>query len=94
MKRFLALFLCVVVTLTLLPSAALAVETFTTSEEGIALIKRFEDFRSEPYQDDRGNWYIGYGLACDPEDYPGGISEEEGDRLMREDLTEDRKSVV
>ena len=63
MKRFLALFLCVVVTLTLLPSAALAVETFTTSEEGIALIKQFEDFRSEPYQDDRGNWYIGYGLA-------------------------------
>ena len=47
MKRFLALFLCVVVTLTLLPSAALAVETFTTSEEGIALIKQFEDFRSE-----------------------------------------------
>ena len=93
MKRFLALFLCVVVTLTLLPSAALAVETFTTSEEGIALIKQFEDFRSEPYQDDRGNWYIGYGLACDPEDYPGGISEEEGDRLMREDLTEKEDAI-
>lgn len=93
MKRFLALFLCVFVTLTLLPSAALAVETFTTSEEGIAMIKEFEDFRSEAYQDDRGNWYIGYGLACDPADYPGGISEAEGDRLMREDLVEKEDAI-
>lgn len=32
-----------------------------TSENGISFIKRREDFRSEAYQDEEGNWTIGYG---------------------------------
>ena len=67
--------------LTLLPSGALAVEIFVTSDEGVALIEEFEGYRDMPYADDRGNWYIGYGTACDPADYPDGITEEEADML-------------
>ena len=58
--KHVALALCLVLVLTSLPAAALAVETYTTSEEGIAMIQEFEDFRSMPYEDN-GEWYIGYG---------------------------------
>lgn len=36
-----------------------------TSAEGIALIKQFEGFRSEAYQDPVGVWTIGYGFTKD-----------------------------
>ena len=45
-KHILPLALCLGLILTLLPSAALAVETFTTSDEGAALIMEYEDFRA------------------------------------------------
>ena len=93
MKRFLSLFLCALAVLTLLPSGALAVETFVTSDEGAALIEEFEGYRDMPYTDDQGNWYIGYGTACDPEDYPYGVTEEEADRLFREELTDTEQDV-
>jgi len=86
MKKILSLSLCVALLLTLLPSAAYAVETFTTSEEGIAFIKEFEDYRPTPYLDN-GKWYIGYGTLCEEGEYPNGISEEDGERLMRESVT-------
>lgn len=41
--KHVALALCLVLVLTSLPAAALAVETYTTSEEGIAMIQEFED---------------------------------------------------
>ena len=63
MKKFLCLSLCIALLLAVLPSAAYAVETFTTSEEGIAFIKEFEDYRATPYEDN-GKWYIGYGTLC------------------------------
>mgnify|MGYP002508120033 FL=1 len=70
LKKLLALFLCAALSLTLLSGAALAVETFTASEACIALIKEFEGFRSMPYTDDSGEWYVGYGTECEPGDYP------------------------
>ena len=84
-KKILSLGLCMLLVLTMLPAAALAVETFTTSDEGVALIKEYEDFRAMPYSDD-GAWYIGYGTLCDPADYPGGVSEWEAEQLLREAL--------
>ena len=39
MKKILSLGLCLLLVLTLLPAAALAVETYTTSDEGVAFIK-------------------------------------------------------
>ena len=83
MKKFLCLSLCIALLLAVLPSAAYAVETFTTSEEGIAFIKEFEDYRATPYEDN-GKWYIGYGTLCEKGDYPNGISQDEAERLMRE----------
>ena len=44
MKRSLALGLCLVLLLALLPGASLAAETYTTSPEGLALSKEFEGF--------------------------------------------------
>ena len=79
--------LCLALALTLLPPTALAVETYTTSEEGIALIQEFEDFRSMPYEDN-GEWYVGYGTLCDPADYPEGIDREKGWELMEVFLRE------
>ena len=92
MKKRLSLGLCLLLMLTLLPGAALAVDTYTTSDAGIALIKEFEGFRAMPYED-RGEWYVGYGTLCDPADYPTGISEEEADRLVRERLVEFEDTV-
>ena len=86
-KHILPLALCLGLILTLLPSAALAVETFTTSDEGAALIMEYEDFRAMPYSDN-GKWYIGYGTLCEPEDFPGGVSEWEAEALLREKLVE------
>ena len=94
MKRMLALLMCVVLTLTLLSGAAFAVETFTTSEACIAIIKEFEGFRSVPYTDDSGDWYIGYGTECNPADYPMGVSEAEADRLLRQHLTQRDEPLV
>ena len=88
----LSLGLCLALVLTLLPSAALAVETYTTSEEGIALIQEFEDFRSMPYEDN-GEWYVGYGTLCDPADYPEGIDREKGWELMEVFLREKEEIV-
>ena len=90
--KCLPLGLCLVLVLTLLPSAALAVDTYTTSEEGIALIQEFEDFRSMPYEDN-GEWYVGYGTLCDPADYPEGIDEEKGWELMEVFLREKEEIV-
>ncbi len=57
-----------------------------TSEAGIAFIKEFEDFTPKVMAD-VGQWVIGYGCRCDPDDYPEGITETEADRLMREALS-------
>ena len=86
MKKILSLFLSVILMVALLPSAAFAVETYTTSEEGVALIAEFEGFQPTPYSDDLGNWYIGYGTSCEPADYPYGVTEEEAFWLLRQSL--------
>ena len=93
LKKILSLSLSVLLVLTLMPAAALAVETFSISDEGIALIEEYEGFREEPYMDDNGNWYIGYGTSCDPEDYPDGISKKKAERLLEEALESKEEAV-
>lgn len=92
MKKILSLILCAVMVLTMLPGSALAVETFTTSEAGIAFIKEMEGFRAEPYED-RGKWYVGYGVSCDPADYPLPLTEPEADLLLRQALVSKEDAV-
>ena len=92
-KKITSLCLCVVLVLTLLPAAALAVQTYTTSPSGVAMIEKFEGFRNMPYSDDKGNWYIGYGSQCNPADYPFGITEAQADVLLRQDLASKEEAV-
>lgn len=86
LKKILSVLCCLAVLLPILSSDALAVQTFTTSEEGIDFIKNFEGYRQYPYSDSRGEWYVGYGSKCNPADYAAGISEEEATALLRERL--------
>ena len=94
MKRVLSLLLALVLTVTLQPVRARAVETFVTSEAGIAMIKEFEGFRDQPYTDNSGrNWYIGYGTSCDAADYPFPITEMDADWLLRQALADKEERV-
>jgi len=62
------------------------------SESIIDLIKHFEGFLPKA-REDYGQYTIGYGTACDPDDYPNGITEAEADKLLREALVKFEKSV-
>lgn len=66
---------------------AQAAEKLKTSEACIALIKEFEGFLEKPVYDYK-QYSIGYGSACEKDDYPNGITEAEADQLLREDLAE------
>ncbi len=94
LKKILALALCLALTTSLLSGAALAVETFTTSDACIAMIKELEGYRQMPYADNNGKWYVGYAVECDPADYPAGVTEEEADLLLRAHLVEYEEEIV
>lgn len=103
-KRILCWALSLLLAVTCLPGAAWAEDapmragglpeeqTLRTSEAGIYLIKRFEGFTAQPVVDG-SQWSIGYGNACNPADYPFGITEEEADALLRESLVYFEESV-
>lgn len=57
-----------------------------TSLYGIDALKKFEDFRAEPYQDEAGNWTIGYGHLIKEGETFTTISEEEASILLKQDL--------
>ena len=59
-----------------------------TSDNGINLIKGFEGFRSEPYQDSVGVWTIGYGHTHGRDTWPDSrpITDEEATIYLRGDL--------
>ena len=92
-KRILGLFLGIVILGNTLPQTARAAGAETPagsdmsiSQEGLDLIKRFEGFTSMPIADGT-QWSIGYGNACDPADYPYGITEAQAEELLRESIT-------
>ena len=66
---------------------ARAAEHLKTSEAGIQMIKDLEGFIETPVFD-YNQYSVGYGSACEKDDYPNGITEEEADRLLREDVAE------
>lgn len=83
MKRLCPLLLALLLTVGLLPPAALAdAETMTISDEGVALIQDFESYRRFAYEDG-GKWYIGYGTLCGRDEFPDGITPDEAEALMR-----------
>lgn len=93
LKKALSLGLCLLLALTTLSGAAFAVETYATSDAGVAMIEELEGYRQMPYAGTNGKWYVGYGLECDPADYPAGITPEDAERLLREHLVQDEAWV-
>lgn len=94
-KRMISFLLAAVLLLSLIPGAARIVhadDALTTSEECIELLKRMEGFVEKPYYDN-GQYSVGYGCACDKDDYPDGITKEEADALLREYLVDMEKSL-
>lgn len=63
-----------------------------TTEAGVQFIKDQEGFNEYPVWD-YGQYSIGYGSRCNPEDYPNGITEEEADYLLRVMLADFEKVV-
>jgi GH24 family phage-related lysozyme (muramidase) len=59
--------------------------TLRTSEAGVALIKSLEGFVSKARWD-YSQYSIGYGTACEEDEYPDGITEAQADRLLRKVL--------
>lgn len=57
------------------------------TENGLALIKRFEGFSAQLYDDAAGYATIGYGHLLQPgEDFSAGITRADADRLLRADV--------
>lgn len=73
------------------PEAA-AASSLKTSDECIELIKGFEGFSSKAYYD-YGQYTIGYGTACDKDEYPNGITEEKAEELLKEALVKFESAV-
>lgn len=64
-----------------------------TSERGIELIKKFEDFRSEAYKCPAGVWTIGYGHTGGVK--PGDrVTETEAEGFLRKDVESSEKIVM
>lgn len=64
-----------------------------TSERGIELIKKFEDFRSEAYKCPAGVWTIGYGHTGGVK--PGDrVTETEAEGFLRKDVESSEKIVL
>jgi lysozyme len=62
--------------------------TRTINDAGLELIKSFEDFETEPYQDEGGVWTIGYGHTHGVTENTPSITEPEAAELLRKDLEE------
>lgn len=88
-KRILVCFLLLITIVTILPVTAWAAgeSSMSITEDGLNLIKRFEGF-SPTAMADGGQWSIGYGNACDPADYPNGITEEEASQLLADSIVD------
>ena len=63
-----------------------AAQNMRASDDCVELIKSFEGFKSHVFLD-YTQYSIGYGTACDEDDYPDGITEEEAEVLLRRELT-------
>ena len=87
-KRVLCFFLSAVMVFGLCAMATpqvAAAEDLKTSENCIALIKEFEGFSAKAVSD-YAQYSIGYGSACQKDEYPNGITKEKADELLRAEL--------
>lgn len=71
---------------------AKADSAMTISENGLNVLKEFEGFSKYAYFD-YSQWSIGYGTACNKDDYPDGITREKADELLRTYLVNLEKNL-
>lgn len=62
------------------------VAALTTTTRGLALLKKFEGLRMEPYKDAGGKLTIGYGHLIKPGEFYAQISTHEAEALLRNDI--------
>lgn len=94
-KRWISFLLAVVLVFGMVSMSAVeafAASSLKASEDCIALIKQLEGFQTVPKQD-YSQWSVGYGSACNKDDYPNGITEAQADALLREDIARFERSV-
>ena len=87
-KRWICALLAAVMLLGMISAAVVnvhAASALKASESAISLIKQLEGFQPVPKLD-YSQYSVGYGSACDPEDYPIGITLEQADALLRNDV--------
>ena len=84
MKKFVTVFL-IAVTAALLCSAALADGAATYSDKAVKFIESFEGYSQMQYENPvgSGNYYIGYGSACQKDAYPEGITQADAEALLK-----------
>lgn len=75
---FMSTILAVVICLSVSVAAA---DTMTVSSQLVAKIKGYEGFVQYPVAD-HSQYSVGYGSACNPSDYPNGITEAEAEVLL------------
>lgn len=64
------------------------------SEQGIALIRRFEGFCATPYRCPAGKWTIGYGHVIRAnESFPHAITQEDAKQLLQKDIAATEQAV-
>lgn len=63
--------------------------------KGLALIKKFEGFSALEYLCPAGKRTIGYGHCLSPdENYPAGVTEEQAEELLRDDIADAEDAVI
>lgn len=63
------------------------------NQAGLDLVKSFESFSAEPYQDRGGVWTIGYGHTANVTADTPPIDKNEGEQLLRGDMAEAESMV-
>ena len=84
-RRILTALAAMAVVLSLPAIGASAYEEHAVSDGCVEFIKAHEGFSDTVYGDGTG-YYIGYGCYVDPAEYPNGLTQEEAEALLRENL--------
>ena len=101
MKKWISVALALVLLVSIVPLDVFASDyrDLSTSQAMIDIIKDYEGFHPKPYWDN-SQYTVGYGTCCGytydeiPEDILDGITEAEGEQMLREYLAEDAEPSV